>query len=258
MLNEHINKLTSLIDALLEKNMGEDEFKEQFESAITSYRQYLERSHEHKRPYYPLNDLCQMSGDKLRKYAGEAYSRLPKELLARSTCSWVEENLTIEGEVFNFYNEGGDSLFGDSVKLYSTDIKESFFLSAMEGIIPASTFNYTELLSVLEEVGDSEPAAWVTCSEPDNAFALINHPCTLGKPYEETRHLAKLELTEPQSVQGGDCFLILLPENKEWMLLHYYNFSSVVISLHGSNEFIDTVLSHNKVINSDAAKLRRL
>lgn len=178
----------------------------------------------------PLKDLMAMSGNELTKYASKALERLPREELDRATKKWVSENL-IDGE--------------------------SFLLSSLNGTIKPLSFNYADMLQALKEVSDEELAIWVFCSEPDNMFAAIESVWSLGHVYEETNQLAKIEQIRGDSVQWGNCYQLLLPKSKAWMLLNYYYFEGFEMSLLGDKAFINKVLAHNKIMNSDAAKLRR-
>lgn len=115
---------------------------------------------------------------------------------------------------------------------------ESFLLPALNGTFKPLPFLYSELLSTLTETSGDELAAWAMCSEPDNAFALVDNVWSLGNVYEEAR---QIEQTRGDSVQWGNCYLLLLPKSKNWMLVNYYRFNGFEISLHGTREFIDTV-----------------
>lgn len=103
-------------------------------------------------------------------------------------------------------------------------------------------FLYSDLLATLKATGGGELAAWVSCSEPDNAFAHVGDIWSLGDVYEEANRLAQLEQTRGDAVQWGNCYLLLLPKHKTWMLVNHYHFSGLEISLHGTPEFVGAVL----------------
>jgi len=247
MLENHISKLQELLKGLIELSISEKEFKPQYKTALEEYETYIS-----DRPYWPLKDLISMYGKDLLKYASQALDRLPKEELDRSTRDWIQGNL-VDGEEFNF------DKYIDYVQLYTTKVDgESFLLSSLNGTIKPLSFLFSDLLQVLKVVSKGELASWVLCTEPDNAFAAIESIWLLGNVYEEANQLSKIEQVRGDSVQWGNCYQLLLPKSKSWMLLNYYHFDGFEISLHGDSCFIDEVLSHNKVVNSDAAKQRQL
>jgi hypothetical protein len=131
-------------------------------------------------------------------------------------------------------------------------------LSSLNGTLKPLSFKFSDLLQVLNELSGGELAAWVLCSEPDNAFAAIESIWSLGNVYEEDNQLAKIEQIRGDSVQWGNCYQLLLPKSKKWALVNFYYFDGFEMSLYGENSFLNEVLSHNKVMNSDAAMLRRL
>ncbi|WP_162044286.1 hypothetical protein [Undibacterium sp. YM2] len=252
MLKTHISTLHYLLCKLLDSTITEQKFHSEFGHALSKYAKYI-----NDRPYYPLNDLTSMSGEKLRKYASDALARLPREELDRSTRKWIEDNL-VDEDAFSFHDKDGQPKFGQILQLYHTEIeKESFLLSALNGTIQQPTFKYADLLAVLKEQSSNELGAWVLCNEPDNAFANIEYLWTLGEVYEEPEQLAKIERIRGDSVQWGDCFLMLLPKSKNWLLLNTYRFSSFEISLHAKAEFVDAVLSDARLFNSMPARVRR-
>ena len=246
MLKNYIKRLETLLNELIDLSLSEEEFQSLYSIALSEYEQYIS-----DRPYWPLKDLMAMSGNELTKYAAKALERLPREELDRATKKWVSENL-IDGEEFNF------DIFDEKIELYSTKVdSESFLLSSLNGTIKPLSFNYADMLQVLKEVSDEELATWVFCSEPDNMFAAIESVWSLGHVYEETNQLAKIEQIRGDSVQWGNCYQLLLPKGKAWMLLNYYYFEGFEMSLLGDKAFINKVLAHNTLMNSDAAKLRR-
>lgn len=247
MLEQYIERLQTLLKELLNSSLSEAEFQSLYSSALKGYEDYIS-----DRPYWPLKDLVAMSGKDLLKYGAQALERLPREELDRSTRVWITENLIDEDE-FSF------ETFDENVELYSTEIDgESFLLSSLNGTLKPLSFKFADLLCALKETSGGELATWVICSEPDNAFAAIESIWSLGNVYEESSQLAKIEQIRGDSVQRGNCYQILLPKSKNWMLVNYYYFEGFKMSLYGSNDYLNEVLSHNKVINSDAAKLRRL
>jgi hypothetical protein len=247
MLENHIDKLKNLLKELLDSSMSENEFRPLYRIALSEYENYIS-----DRPYYPLKELETMEGSELLDYASQAFERLPREELDRTTEKWISENL-VDGDEFNF------DIFDEKVQLYSTNIdSESFLLSSLNGTIKPLSFNFADMLQVLKELSGGELATWGFCLEPDNAFAAIGSVWSLGDVYEETNQLAKIEQISGESVQWGNCYQLLLTKSKKWMLLNHYYFQGFEMSLHGNNSFINKVLSHNKIMNSGAAKLRRL
>jgi hypothetical protein len=247
MLEHYIEKLETLLKQLIDYSLSEAEFKALYSSALNEYEKYIS-----DRPYWPLKDLVAMSGSDLLKYSSQALERLPREELDRTTKQWVSENL-IDGEEFSF------EIYEEKVELYSSKIEgESFLLSSLNGTLKPLSFKFSDLLQVLKELSGGELAAWVLCSEPDNAFACIESIWSLGNVYEEDNQLSKIEQIRGDSVQWGNCYQLLLPKSKNWALVNFYYFEGFEMSLYGESSFLNEVLSHNKFMNSDAAMLRRL
>ena len=179
-----------------------------------------------------------MSVEKQKEHCREALERLPIELLDRSTKSWVE-NVLLEDEEFVFFDECESPKLGDHKVLYVTSLEnESFLITALNGNMPKFDFNYPELLKNLKKHGGSQRATWVRCSEPDG-FSNIEVGRFSTDPYQDIENLRWIEHTDSQSTQGGVCHLILVSEDRSWMLLHTNTFSEFKIELHGSKQFLD-------------------
>jgi hypothetical protein len=184
-----------------------------------------------------------MSVEKQKEHCREALERLPIELLDRSTKSWVENSL-IEDEEFVFFDECKRSKLGGHKVLYSVSIEnESFLITALNGNIQKLDFDYCELLQTLKKYGGNQCATWVRCSEPDG-FSNIEVSQYFTDPYKSIENLQWIEHTNSQSTQGGVCHLILISEDRSWMLVHTNTFSEFKIELHGSKQLIEK-LSNN-------------
>lgn len=237
MYNDLLIDAKSLLESLVDRTIDENQFRNEYSEVYMTLKECLPDG-PRDRPYYPLNDLLEMSGDQLLKFAAMAIPRIPREILARQTQEWVYEKLTDGGDYFLLDKANLEKLFVSSKKLYFTEIANSILLSAMNGKI-STPFDYGALLKKIKTLAGSEPAAWVQCSEPDNAFANIERPWTLGNDiYLEHGHLSKLERIDPGSVQGGNCYCLLVPESKSWLLLHTYLFSSLEIAIYGEPAFV--------------------
>jgi len=94
-----------------------------------------------------------------------------------------------------------------------------------------------------DDVGRPQRATWVRCSEPDG-FSNIEVSHFFTDPYQDIENLHWIEHTDSQSTQGGVCHLILVAEDRSWMLLHTNTFSEFKIELHGSKQFIEKVSSN--------------
>lgn len=184
-----------------------------------------------------------MTVEKQKEHCREALERLPIELLDRSTKSQVEEEL-LEDDEFVFFDEHKLSKLGGHHVLYSASLEnESFLITALNGDMPKFDFNYSELLQTLKKYGGPQRATWVRCSEPDG-FSNIEVSQFFTDPYQDIENLHWIEHTDSQSTQGGVCHLILVAEDRSWMLLHTNTFSEFKIELHGSKKFIEKVSSN--------------
>lgn len=245
-LRIHVADLESLLREYLCEDSPRSAFQIAFAAAVGRYSQFIQA-----RPYYPLLDIGEYGGpeDSLRKLCAMALERLPREELDRETRHWIEENL-IDGDEFSFFHSNGVSKFGASLRLYRSEIDgESFLLSALNGTLKPPQFRYSNLLSSLRDASNGEIAAWISCSEPDNAFANVEAVWTLGSVYEEPQRLARLEQVRGDSVQWGNCYLLLLPKSKSWMLVNHYYFSGFEVSLHATQEFIEEILVHSSFVS---------
>ncbi|WP_139174838.1 hypothetical protein [Lysobacter enzymogenes] len=215
-------------------------FLETFREAFAAYSAAVD-----SKPYYPLAEIAaatlSRSYNGLESLCEQALDRLPRELLDRTTRLWITNHL-IDSDGFNFTGPGGASHFGDMRQLYSTPIKrESFLLSALDGAIKPAPFNYENLLAALRTVAEGELATWALCTEPDNAFAYIDSLWSLGNAFQELEQLAKLEQLNARHVQGGQCYLLLIPASRNWLLVNSYDFSELSIVLHGDTQLLARV-----------------
>lgn len=194
--------------------------------------------------YSPLADIADshaLSAGQLRALCRDALDRLPRELLDRSTRSWIAERL-VHHDGFRFVDSDGASLFGHMRRLHSTTIaSESFLLSGLDRAITPAPFKYRALLRALRTAAANELATWALCTEPDNAFAHIDSLSSLGEVYEESDQLAKLERISGCDVQWGPCYLLLIPASRDWLLVNRYDFREFEIALHGSAGMLDFV-----------------
>ena len=245
--DEWIQPLVESINRFLAGEYDYPEFQRQFKSALKSYKKSIR-----DRPYWPLEliaDIPRHLKSNLRDYCEEALERLPKEALDRSTRYWVGSTLIVnEGRYshYSFCEDDGQSRFGTHAALYSTCIdQDSFLLSALNGTITPPPFRYSSLLTALREIGGNELATWVYGTEPDNAFAKIDHVRSLGNVYEEPAQLQRLE--RHPAPEGGGSYLMLLPKSKQWLLLTEYDDDRLSICLHGHRRFIAQVAAHINV-----------
>lgn len=239
MLQNHIAALQDLLQKFLNGTMARSEFVTLLKPTLALYEELID-----ERPCWPLPDLCDgssISDADFKKYCRQAYGRLPREQFDRETRAWIQSEL-VDGATFRFAAPDGASRFGASEILYASVIDDaSFLLSALNGTLKPLPFPYAGLLTALRETGGEELAAWVFCSESDSQLPCIGTIWSLGNVYEEDDQLALLEQTRGDSVQWGNCYLLLLPKNKSWALVHYYHFDGFEIALHGAPAFVHAV-----------------
>jgi len=201
-----------------------------FRDALDHYANVID-----SKPYYPLADIVdsgRRSEEQLKLLCKQAAERLPRELLDRSTREWISVNLVTE-DSFSFLNADGVSKFGDVQVLHATPIeRQSFLLSAISGSLQPAPFSYENLLKKLRALSGGQLATWALCVEPDGAFASIESLWSLGETFDEPEQLAKLEQIRGDHVQWGNCYLLLLPADRKWLLVNRYNFSEFSIELH--------------------------
>jgi hypothetical protein len=181
-----------------------------------------------------------ISVEKQKELCKEVLERLPIELLDRDTKLWVENTLLEDGG-FVFFDDKNCSKLGGHKVLYVTPLEnESFLITSLNGNMPKLEFEYRGLLKQLKKHGKSEHATWVRCSEPDG-FSSIEVSQFFTDPYEDVENLHWIEHTNSESTQGGVCHLILVAEDRSWMLLHTNKFNEFKIELHGSQRLIADV-----------------
>lgn len=227
---KHAATLEATLNGFVSGNLPRTAFLVAFRDALHSYANAVD-----SRPYYPLQDIAESGhapDDQLRRLCSQAVERLPRELLDRSTRQWMVDNL-VAGDGFNFMNPDGSSKFGIAYMLHATPIeKMSFLLSAVNGNIRPASFKYETLLRALCVLSQGQLATWVLCYEPDGAGTHIHSLWSLGNTYEEPEQLANLEQISGQDVQWGNCYLLLLPADRSWLLVNRYNFREFSIELH--------------------------
>ena len=227
---KHAATLEATLNGFVSGDLPKSAFLVAFRDALHSYANAVD-----SRPYYPLQDIAESGSipdDQLRRLCSQAAERLPRELLDRSTRQWILDNL-VAGDGFRFMNADGSSKFGFAYALHATPIeRQSFLLSAVNGNIRPASFKYEELLRALCVLSQGQLATWALCSEPDGAFAHIDSLWSLGNTYEEPEQLAKLEHVRGDHVQWGNCYLLLLPADRSWLLVNRYNFREFSIELH--------------------------
>jgi len=235
--------LADLISRFLKGEYDYPEFQHNFRPALESYERSID-----DRAYSPLDavaDIPEHCKSDLRAFCEQALDRLPKEALDRSTRRWIESTLIAEEDgytYYSFFDGSGRSRFGNHATIYSTRVdQESFLLSSFNGTVCRPSFQYSKLLAALRAVGSDELATWVYGTEPDGAFASIDHVWSLGDSYCESYHLRRIE--RHPSPEGGGSYLMLLPKSKEWMLMNEYDGERFTIALHGSRRFIEDVVS---------------
>jgi len=184
-----------------------------------------------------------MTVEKQKEHCKEALERLPVELLDRSTKDWIEKTL-LENESFEFYDKNNNSKLGRHKVFYSTPLEsDSFLITALSGHLPKMDIDHSKLLYSLKSLSNSQSATWVRCSEPDG-FYSIEVSQYFTDPYECIENLLWIEHTDSESTQGGVCHLVLVSQDRSWMLVHTNTFDEFKIVLHGSEEFIEKVCSN--------------
>lgn len=171
----------------------------------------------------------------------EAIDVIPKAALGRSSKVWIESNL-IEDEEFTFVDENGKSKLGSSEVLYqATLVRKSFIMTAFSGGLTKLEYDYALLVKTLKIHADGD-TVWVRCSESDGFTSIDSAPRYID-PDDEVENINWLEYTDPQTNQWGPCYLLFMPGNRKWLLVHSNNFEGFSIVLHGPKEFMGEVLS---------------
>ena len=222
------------------------------ENMLSMYRNEIARLEsllEHNEPSYSET----LSDQKLIEHCKEALERLPVEILDRTTKAWLEENI-VNDVFFEFLDSKDISKFGYHEVIYQTPIEhESFLLSALNGKLRQCHISYPNLLQTLEDLSDSQRATWVQCSEPDGAIAAIEISSSFTDAYKDFDQFNWIEQTSGDSVQWGTCYLILLPEDKSWMLANINTFREFKIELHGNQQFVESVIEKMKISKGEAS-----
>ncbi len=183
------------------------------------------------------------SESKFRDICKKALERLPIEIENGKSKAWIQDNLVNEVS-FTFFLDKDQSKFGDYKVIYSAKIdNESFLLSALNGNLDPLKSQYGNILDTLRTINKSRGATWLMCSEPDGALALISPLSSFDSPFSDYSKISRLEQTSGDEVQWGTCNLILLSQDRKWMLRHVYKFDRFEIELHGETNFLDKVLN---------------
>lgn len=274
---EKANALVDVLKSYVRGKISRDEFEIKFPPMLAEYEDVIEDS-----AYSPLGELVpsknqntewlenmiamyqhEINNLKIQKQnpekpyvhtlSKENYSELCKEGLDqlqieisdRKTKMWVEANL-IDDEEIEFLDKNGTSKFGNFETLYRCDLlHESFLVTALNGGIPRLPKTIEEILKKIEIESNRAPAVWVRCFDADG-FALVENCYGIQNSYEDLDVIQWFELTTSSSTQGGICNLLLLPENKEWMLSLSNNFERFEITIHGSKTFVNSIASYLK------------
>jgi hypothetical protein len=227
---KHADSMETCLREFLKGSLSRPEFLDVFREALNQYKNVV-----NSRPYYPLEDIVDSwpkSDQQLKELCSQAVERLPRELLDRSTRQWIADNLVLD-ESFSFANPDETSKFGASLVLYRTGVeRQSFLLSAINGSLRPAPFKYEALLQTLRALAGEQLATWALCSEPDGALAIIDSVWSLGPTFEEPEQLSQLERIRGDHVQWGNCYLLLIPADRTWLLVNHYNFSELRIELH--------------------------
>lgn len=242
-----VKPLEELLLEVTNKKLSLTDFQPQFDLALKRYENKIG-----DRAYSPLSgirDNClKWSRMELRQNVEQALERLPQEALDRSTRLWFQDNL-IEGGYaehlshFDFH-KSEQSKFGHQVELFSTPIdKGSFLVSALNGTLKPLSFVYSDLLKILKGKCLGNLATWVYGIEPDNAIAIIEWITSLGDPFSSDVDILGNSIERNPAPEGGMSYLMLLPKDKDWMLLHVFDYHVFSIQLHGNKQFLSSVHS---------------
>ncbi|OUS29202.1 hypothetical protein A9Q99_08795 [Gammaproteobacteria bacterium 45_16_T64] len=186
-----------------------------------------------------------LSEKEQKELCSEAMRDIPKTALDRDAKQWIEDSLVEDGE-FIFFDEAEVSKFGASRTLYQANlVHESILMSALSGDFGRLDFEYAALVRLLKDSNKDVKTVWVRCSDVDG-FSSIENTCWYTDENQEVENLNWIEHTSPEETQWGACYLVLLPANKEWMLVHSNDYESFKIQLHGSDSFINGITERLK------------
>ena len=175
-----------------------------------------------------------LTEEKQKELCQEAIMAIPRFARERTVASWVKKNL-IEDEEFVFMQKEGISKFGSVLPIYDAALRQkSILMTALFGGLGKLEFNYYDLIKELRSISKCE-CIWVLCSEPDG-FSTVNIAPWYADQENEIENFNWLEYSDPESTQGGPCYLLFMPEDTSWMLLHENNFEKITISLHAKEK----------------------
>lgn len=244
--NEIGNKAYSPIDTIVpsDKN-SEKAWKLNF---IKLYEVEIQRiKAEIKKPEKSYAE--KLSEVELKSLCPQAISAIKRQMLDVNTKKWIQENI-VNDVNFEFFDVNGRSKLGNSLILYKTSIvKESLLFSALDNSIQTSSISLVETLKALKESLGTQSAVWSKCTSPDASHASIDISSWSDDPLSEIERFLWLERESSQSVQScGVLDLILLPEDRSWMLRGCNTFEEIFIELHGKDEFINMVFNRAKKV----------
>ncbi len=240
MLKEE-QEIIGLIEDYFANRLNLDDF-------LTSFRRLIPKldSKLDEWLYYPLKDIADSKYfDKLPKFRKleilkEAVDFIPKAAFDRDAKKWIENNL-IEDEELVFMDQQGSSKFGAHEILYQAPLKRmSFIMSALTNGLPSLEYSYEILIDKLRS-HTLDDTIWVRSSMCDG-YPVIDSTSWYTNESDEIENISWLEHTSPQETQWGECHLLFMPSNYEWLLLHTNDYESFSISLHGNKTFIKSIL----------------
>ncbi len=216
---------------------SERAWKEDMRNMYLREIENLDRLLEKDEPSYAEN----LTEEQQKELCNEAIDFIPKAALDRSSKKWIESSL-IEDEEFSFFDESGKSKLGNSEVLYQAKlVRKSFIMTAFSGGLAKLEYDYALLIETLKKHTGGD-TVWVRCSEPDG-FRSIDGTPWYTDPADEIENLNWLEYTDPETTQWGPCYLLFMPENRKWLLVHANDFEGFSVVLHGPKDFLDEVLN---------------
>ncbi|MEX0728744.1 MAG: hypothetical protein WD065_20895, partial [Planctomycetaceae bacterium] len=187
-----------------------------------------------------------LSEDEQKEICKEAIEAIPKVALYRSISEWIQHNL-IEGKNYSrfaFFDADGNSFLESFRILYEVPlICESFILTALAAGLSKPSFSYSGLIDSLKIAAHAD-TVWARCCECEGA-CWVEETGWYTDPRNEIENLQWIEYQGPSSTQGSPKHLVLVPEHKEWMLVHTNDFKKFSMVLHGSQDFINAIVKQS-------------
>ena len=111
--------------------------------------------------------------------------------------------------------------------------------------IKAPDFLFPEILKALKKTAHNQKCFWVKCAEVDGAIATIDVISAYNgeqKPseYDKPEYISYFEYTTWEETQSGDCHLLLISSDFDWLLKLTYDFKKLTIELHGEQNFLQS------------------